>query len=263
MPFTVSHALAVLPLATGRPGRRLVPAALVIGSMVPDLPYFVPPHRGWQWTHAASGPVTIDLLLGLLLFAGWRLLLRRPLVDLAPGWLAGRVHPPGQLHLPYWGWAAVSVVLGSITHVVWDTFTHRDRWGTNHIDVLGDPLGPLPLFKWFQFGSGLVGLLGLGLWAGLWLRHQDVRPARRTWSRWMRRLSWVLVVGTFLGAVMVVWLPALADGRGLDESVAFRVATRSMAAAVAAAVLVCLFWQLISPKEPSASSASPNVPAAG
>ena len=29
MPFTLSHAVAVLPLATGRPGRRLVPAGLV------------------------------------------------------------------------------------------------------------------------------------------------------------------------------------------------------------------------------------------
>lgn len=140
MPFTVSHALAVLPLAAGRPGRRLVPAALVIGSMVPDLPYFVPPHRGSGWSHAATGPVTIDLVLGSLVFAGWRLVVRQPLVDLAPGWLAGRL-PTAGLTPRIWGWAALSVVLGSITHVVWDTFTHRDRWGTNHVGVLNDPSG--------------------------------------------------------------------------------------------------------------------------
>ena len=89
MPFTISHAAAVLPLATGRPGRVLVPAALVIGSMVPDLPYFIPPYRGGSWSHAASGPVTIDLVLGLVVLVVWQLLLYRPLVDFAPR-LGGR-----------------------------------------------------------------------------------------------------------------------------------------------------------------------------
>ncbi len=55
MPFTVSHVAAVLPLAVGRSGRTLVPTALVIGSIVPDLPYFVPPYRGSDWTHPRTG----------------------------------------------------------------------------------------------------------------------------------------------------------------------------------------------------------------
>ncbi|MDQ7908342.1 DUF4184 family protein [Phytohabitans sp. ZYX-F-186] len=38
MPFTGSHPAAVLPLVRW----GLPPAALVIGSMVPDLPYYLP-----------------------------------------------------------------------------------------------------------------------------------------------------------------------------------------------------------------------------
>ncbi|MEE2045837.1 DUF4184 family protein, partial [Nocardiopsis tropica] len=38
MPFTLSHVAAVLPLAR----TRLPPAALVVGSVVPDLPYYLP-----------------------------------------------------------------------------------------------------------------------------------------------------------------------------------------------------------------------------
>ena len=38
MPFTGSHPAAVLPLMRW----GLMPSALVIGSMVPDLPYFLP-----------------------------------------------------------------------------------------------------------------------------------------------------------------------------------------------------------------------------
>lgn len=168
MPFTVSHAVAVLPLATGRPGRELWPAALVIGSMVPDLPYFVPPHRGSNWSHAASGPVTIDLALGLLVFALWVLVLRRPLVDLAPRWLADRLPPPRSPSAVGWVQAGVSVVIGALTHVVWDSFTHPRRWGTDHLATLNRGLGPLPAYEWLQYGSGVLGLLALTVWTVLW-----------------------------------------------------------------------------------------------
>lgn len=67
MPFTISHVVAVLPLTTGRAGRVLVPGALVIGSLVPDLPYFVPPHLGTAWSHSALGPVTVDFGWGVAL----------------------------------------------------------------------------------------------------------------------------------------------------------------------------------------------------
>jgi len=37
MPFTLAHPAAVLPLFRG----PLVPAALVVGAVAPDLPYFL------------------------------------------------------------------------------------------------------------------------------------------------------------------------------------------------------------------------------
>jgi Domain of unknown function (DUF4184) len=92
MPFTISHAVAVLPL--GRL-RWLVPGALVVGAWIPDLPYFVPVVSS-RWTHAASGPFTIDLVLGLVVFAMWRLLLQPGLSALAPRWAGQRLPaPPG------------------------------------------------------------------------------------------------------------------------------------------------------------------------
>ena len=103
---------------------------------------------GSGWTHAASGPVTIDLALGLLVLVLWQLLMRRPLVDLAPAHLRERVPLPRRLDRAHVVGAAVSVVVGALTHVVWDTFTHRDRWGTTHLPVLTEALGPLPVYKW-------------------------------------------------------------------------------------------------------------------
>jgi len=241
VPFTLSHAVAVLPLARIR---WLVPAALVVGSWVPDLPYFVPLLGGSGWTHAVSGPVSVDLLLGLLVLALWQLLLRRPLVDLAPGWLRERVPPPRRTTGAYVLGAVVSIVLGATTHVVWDTFTHRGRWGTTHVGVLTDALGPLPVYKWFQFASGLLGLLGLLVWAALWLHRTSPRPTPAQVGLAARRAFWIGVPAL---AVLVAGLVAVvqqAAGRSL-EATAFAVATRSMGATAAAVVLVSLWWTLL------------------
>ena len=66
MPFTPSHAAAVLPLL----GTRLPASALVAGSVAPDLPYYLPVELGVR-THTAAAVVGADLLLGLLLWAVW------------------------------------------------------------------------------------------------------------------------------------------------------------------------------------------------
>ena len=72
MPFTPAHVAAVLPLVgKGRP-KWAVPSALVIGSMVPDLLYFVPIRSDRTLSHSLTGIVTFDLALGLLCVALWR-----------------------------------------------------------------------------------------------------------------------------------------------------------------------------------------------
>jgi hypothetical protein len=60
MPFTTSHVAAILPFA-----RALVPAALVVGSMAPDLFYSVPTDVSRELSHSLPGFITVDLALGL------------------------------------------------------------------------------------------------------------------------------------------------------------------------------------------------------
>jgi hypothetical protein len=65
VPFTPSHVAAVLPFAR----TPLVPSALVIGSMGPDLFYYVPLPIERSFTHSLTGVFTVDLVLGVVLFA--------------------------------------------------------------------------------------------------------------------------------------------------------------------------------------------------
>ncbi|WP_181808296.1 DUF4184 family protein, partial [Streptomyces shenzhenensis] len=86
MPFTLSHAAAVLPAVRGDgTGRgRLVPAVLVAGSFSPDLTYYaasaVPDAMEFgEFTHSFTGVFTVDVLISWALVALW-LLIREPVV---------------------------------------------------------------------------------------------------------------------------------------------------------------------------------------
>ena len=85
MPFTPSHAVVALPFV----GTRLVPAAIAVGAMAPDLPLFVRSSPlGYARTHDLAWlPATV--LLALVLLLVWRSILRPASRELAPRWLAG------------------------------------------------------------------------------------------------------------------------------------------------------------------------------
>lgn len=144
MPFTPSHAVVALPFLR----TPLIPAAIAVGAMTPDLPMYV---RGLPLTYSRTHdlawlPVTV--LVAALLLVVWRGLLRPVASELTPAWVARRlpvgweagardsvretfgmargVAPtPGRSV----GLLAISLTLGVVSHIVWDLFTHEGRWG--------------------------------------------------------------------------------------------------------------------------------------
>lgn len=245
MPFTISHIAAVLPLTAGRAGRVFVPGALAIGAMVPDLPYFVPPHVGAAWSHSAVGPFTIDLVLGVAVFALWHAVLRQPLTDLGPRWLRSRLPDRPGMPARRWLSVAVSVVIGAVTHVVWDAFTHTGRWGPRHVGWLNIEVTGLPWLKWFQYGSGVIGLLVLLIWVAhhLYRTVPDAGVPDRAGDL-ARIACWL-----FSGAVCVLaagstWLSGAVRARvWLDEDIAVQTATRTVSLTGFTLLLWCVIWQ--------------------
>ncbi|MER7763425.1 DUF4184 family protein [Streptomyces sp. NPDC097619] len=233
MPFTLSHAAAVLPgiRRTGRGRGPLVASALVAGSFAPDLTYFaasvVPGAMSFGvFTHSLLGVVTVDALFTALLVAVW-LLLREPLVGLLPAARRGPVYAaargedwrgrsPVALALRFYPCA----VVGSLTHVVWDSFTHHDRWGTDAFPVLNRTVAGEPLYFHLQYGGSALALLVLGrfLYGAVRLRRGTpppepdgtgvgaVPPAAGRAERLL--CLGLLAVGAVLGAVqrLLLWL---------------------------------------------------------
>ncbi|MCL6667155.1 MULTISPECIES: DUF4184 family protein [Streptomyces] len=187
MPFTLSHAAAVLPAVRGDgTGRgRLVPAVLVAGSFSPDMTYFaasaVPGAMEFgSFTHSFPGVFTVDVIVAWVLVGLW-LLVREPLVALLPrAWQArpAALSHCGAARSPVGARVAArwyaSAVLGALTHVVWDAFTHADRWGMRWFPTLGTRIAGSPLYWYLQYGGSAVAAVVIGMWVAWALRRVEV-----------------------------------------------------------------------------------------
>ena len=255
MPFTASHPAAVLPLL----GIGLPPAALVVGSMVPDLPYFVPGPLHGETTHSLHGLVTIDLVLGLVCLLVWWVLLAPAFVAVLPA--AARDRLPSGITarmgkrlgapsaLPS---VLLSLLVGGSTHVLWDSFTHRGRWGVHHVGWLDREHGPVMGYTWAQHGSTLLGLVVLTFFAIRWWRRarpdRSVAHARVPGRVAVGAAAAVVVAGVAGGAAGA--LPAVSDGAQLS-SVAFDGITRGGLCAGAMTVLAAVAVRVLA-KAPGA-----------
>ncbi len=182
MPFTFAHPAAVLPLLRHA---WFVPAALVIGAMVPDAEYFVLLRAERTISHTPLGVFVQGLPVGLALYALWTHLWRAYLVELWP-W-AGRV--VGDDAAPRWTRAhglrvAASVVLGAFTHLLWDAGTHEHGALVERVSALSEPwltLGAESVsgYRVLQHGSTVLGFVALGAYALLRARRASAAPVGR------------------------------------------------------------------------------------
>ena len=184
MPFTPTHVLAVVPIAAVKRW-RLPFSALAIGSMVPDIPLFVPMRLDYLSTHSTQGLITACLPLGLVGFLVWQLLMKRPLFALLPEAVQRRCVPFSHSCIEPNAWflgrVTVAVVIGAMTHVVWDSFTHQGRFGANHVPGLNGTAFVLagravPGTKMLQYGCTVLGLPGLMALLAAWLRRRAPEP---------------------------------------------------------------------------------------
>ena len=170
MPFTFAHPAAILPL---RRSRFLQTVPLIIGSLVPDVPYFFPARIGRTWfpdTHTLYGSFSMCLPLGMALLM-LTLLLREPLTVLLGArarWICLRSIERFNARPLRWPIALLSVLLGSWTHIAWDSFTHQTGWTATRVAALS---APVSLFGWdtavshlLQYVSSVFGLVVLAIW---------------------------------------------------------------------------------------------------
>ncbi|RII89984.1 DUF4184 family protein [Clavibacter californiensis] len=242
MPFTVSHAVVALPAVRG----PLPAAAVAAGAMAPDVPLFLGGGLSYADTHAFPSLLVTALPAGAVLLVVWSVLLRPAAGILLPSVVASRV-PASWSHRSRPTvrgalLALVALLLGVLTHVAWDAFTHAGRLGTELLPALAEPWGPLPGYRWIQYASSVGGLIVLLVAGILGLRHAEPRPVPRRHGGRVLRISLAAAVVAIAAAVVLV--PVAADGVPRDvgalRDLVYDAITRGGAAVALAVLLAAL-----------------------
>jgi hypothetical protein len=205
VPITPAHAAAAWPLHAI--AKRLPLAALVIGTFAPDLEYLLRLRPAGKFGHSPVGLVVFCVPVTLLVFWGWRALVRPAIAPLLPvGLRAALVAPEPGRRTDVVPLAIVAALLGAASHVFWDGFTHGTGWGVELIPFLARSSARFQL-QWFtvaQYASSVVGVLVILLWIALTLRRFPAEarvfaPGQRT-----RLALAALLVATFTLAAAAV-----------------------------------------------------------
>jgi hypothetical protein len=242
VPWTLSHPAVVLPLRRFSP-QPLNFAALIIGSMTPDIGFYIGRFDLATFAHTLPGSFFACLPTGLILLLFY-FLFCRPVCYALPS-------PHRQALLPLcpdfpteltpWGIILLSLLLGAWTHNFWDAFTHEQGWFVDRIPWLQQPVMQIGsttiyVFLLLQELSTIVGFAIIVFTYWLWLRRHPVSLSAESGSDGWRYLFWLAI----LGASLVISLPAAADyatSASLHDvrfvrSVLFRTALYSSAIAV-------------------------------
>jgi hypothetical protein len=208
MPWTLSHPAAVLPLGRFTP-RPLNFAALVVGSMTPDMGFYIDRFDLSDFAHTLPGTFLACIPTGVIMLIFFYLFSRpvcyalpsphrSALLPLCPNFPTG---------LKQWTIILFSLLLGAWTHNFWDAFTHENGWFVERIPWLQQSvthLGSLHVHVYLalQEGSTVVGFVIVVLAYCFWLRRQPASPSPAAESDGWRYLFWLAVITlSFLIAV--------------------------------------------------------------
>jgi hypothetical protein len=166
MAFPLAHPAAVLPLRRFCP-RWLSFPALIIGSLTPDAGYVLQAQRVDIFSHELLGSIAFCLpvgMLAMLLFYA----LRSPAARVLPEPYQRALLPLCRLPRASTLVVLASLLLGTWTHLLWDSCTHKDGWWVQHIPFLQTTLftvgyrtARVCLLLWYA--SSFAGLIWLML----------------------------------------------------------------------------------------------------
>jgi hypothetical protein len=225
MPLAPAHPAVVLPLQ--RLGLPL--SALVVGSVAPDVPVYLPIGVEYATTHSGRG-VAVDVVIGLAVLWLWFALLRDAVVDLTPS-LRTRAPAHARLDRRAWLLAPLALAVGAATHVLWDSATHDWGFIVQELAFLREEHGPLRGYQWLQQFSTAAGSVVVAAYCARRLSRRAVVP----------RPSGVHRSGLWLVPVPVA---AVAVG------VALRDPEAAVGAALVALLVVAIGWRIARREEP-------------
>lgn len=167
MGFTFSHPALILP-ARYLPRKRYSMNGLIIGSMIPDVEYFIRLDNVSTFSHTFPGIFLFDLPAALIILTIYHQLIKEPLISNLPSFFKSRLQTYNGFKWPAYcqkNWAVISfsIVFGVLTHLLWDGFTSGNGYFVMRHPILEAPVSIFHLdlfsYKIIKHLSSLAGVL--------------------------------------------------------------------------------------------------------
>lgn len=166
MPFTLAHTAVVLPFYRKH---YISATALIVGSVAPDFEYFFKMGSNSAYSHTIAGIFYFNIPVVILLSFVFHLYVKRNLIHNSPAWIQWKFQDTLHFNVRtyfknHWIIFLLSAMIGSASHVFWDSFTHASGYFANTLwfyKGTSIPFGGAnyPLFYALQQISTAVGLL--------------------------------------------------------------------------------------------------------
>jgi hypothetical protein len=259
MPFIVSHPAAVVPLTRVGPFARwgLSLSALVVGSMVSDLPHYIHLTRfihlpsGKHFAHTFAGVFLFCIPVGMFVLWVFHIVLKPPLLSLLPVNQQERLAPIATKFrfgpLRQFFLIILSLVLGALTHLVWDSFTHVHGWPVQHFSILHMPVmqtsrQTLFVYNFLQRGSSLAGIALLIYWCFKWLRQGREWSVRLPVQGETHLVLCMAVAALILAGIYSYWKSPVLPQLSRHQPFVRRMAVTEIAVASVEMLVFSLCW---------------------
>ncbi len=261
MPFTVSHTVAVIPLYKYL-GKFGALSALIIGSMTPDFAYFSDYIQWHVNSHSLIGIYLFAVPAGFTVYYLYHFLMAPVLVSLLPKVIQKHLHEDlflGRLpDIPSYT-LVFSLMLGALTHIIWDFFTHQSGI-PQFVHWMDVPLTSIDgydimFYRVLQHFSSLFGLSLLMFWIWKWMsrnKHDkpQSKPANPAWQapKTLKLFSLVILLAVPAIVGLINGYANLPDNDSLYGLYALQVFVRFGITGAAGAFIICaaglgLFYQ--------------------
>jgi membrane-bound metal-dependent hydrolase YbcI (DUF457 family) len=268
MAFTFSHPAAALLLRK----TSLVFSAVVAGSVAPDLEFFVRLSPQRFVSHSLAGTFLFSLPAGLLLLALYHRVLRQPLVWLLPASHRARINARSR---PFaFGPArrfigvTISVLVGALTHLLWDSFTHGEGWWASRIQLLRrsfitiEGIGTARGYFILHYLSSAAGVACLAYAYARWYRGAAMGDGR-VHLRLSRAAKVRLMLGMLAGALLggagfAVAVAPSANDMAVAKELVSHTAVATVSFFGAATVVFSGVWHVLSRKAKQALAVTPR-----
>ena len=234
MPFTFAHPAVILPIVYRWPVNSLV-TGLVIGSLAPDFEYFVSLRLTSLGAHSIPGIFYFCLPVCTLMGVLWYFVVSWPLLQNSPVFIRSRFCRnlgAESLSFKFLLLYLVGAILGSFSHILWDSFTHGSGYLVQHWPLLRAVWFRVPVYKILQHASTLLGLIGI-IFCIYRMPRQET-AGQFSWSFWL----------TFAGLLLLTFsVITLAFPIGFSFNALGNIIVRLISASFLALIAVSLIFR--------------------